>query len=61
MTNQALGNAIWAYACDLLDNDLDFALDEIARAGLNSISVATAYHTARLLLPHNARRKVVNL
>jgi hypothetical protein len=61
MSIQIIGNAIWAYPCDLLDGDIDRALDEIARAGLNSISVATAYHTARLLMPHNARRKVVNL
>ena len=56
-----IGNTIWTYPCDLLDGDIDRALDELAQAGLNSISVATAYHTARLLLPHNTRRKVVNL
>ena len=56
-----IGNTIWVYPWDLFDNDLERALDEIARVGLNSISVAATYHAARVLLPHNPRRKVLTL
>ncbi|MCI0477665.1 MAG: family 10 glycosylhydrolase, partial [Anaerolineales bacterium] len=60
-TIQTIGNSIWVYPWDLFDNGLERALDEIARAGLDSISVAATYHAARLLLPHNPRRKVLTL
>ncbi|MBM3128353.1 MAG: hypothetical protein FJ009_06915 [Chloroflexi bacterium] len=56
-----IGNTIWVYPWDLFDNGLEHALDAIARAGLDSISVAATYHAARLLLPHNPRRKVLTL
>jgi hypothetical protein len=58
---QTIGNTIRVYPWDLYDNGLERALDEIARAGLDSISVAATYHAARLLLPHNPRRKVLTL
>ncbi|MCI0476794.1 MAG: hypothetical protein L0Y55_11145, partial [Anaerolineales bacterium] len=60
-TIQTIGNSIWVYPWDLFDNGLERALDEIAGAGLDSISVAATYHAARLLLPHNPRRKVLTL
>ncbi len=51
-------SAIWAYPWDLLDEGVDSALGRIADAGLNGVSLASAYHTVRALCPHNPRRAV---
>ncbi len=60
MVNQIekIKHAIWVYPWDLFDLGLDNALAEIARAGINTISVATTYHAVRALMPRNPRRKV---
>jgi hypothetical protein len=49
---------IWAYPWDIVDEDPDVALKRLADAGFDEVSVATVYHSAMLLLPHNPRRKV---
>jgi hypothetical protein len=56
-----IGHMIWAFPWDLLDVGLDAALEEIAATGVTSVSVATAYHAGRVLLPHNPRRCVFTL
>lgn len=50
--------AIWAYPWDLLDEGIDTALGRMADAGLQAVSVASAYHSVRALCPHNPRRAV---
>ena len=50
--------SVWTYPWDLHDIGLDVALDRIAQAGGNCISLATSYHAGRFLQPGNPRRKV---
>ena len=50
--------SVWAYPWDLHDIGLDAALDRIAQAGGNCVSLATSYHAGRFLQPGNPRRKV---
>lgn len=50
--------SIWAYPWDLHDIGLGTALDRIAGAGLNMVSLATSYHAGRFLQPGNPRRRV---
>ena len=50
---------IWLYLWDAHDEGIERSLDTIQAAGLQSISVATSYHTGRFIHPHNPRRKVV--
>ncbi len=52
------GASIWCYAWDLLAEGLDESLGRIADAGLTGISLAVAYHSGMLLLPHNPKQKV---
>ena len=56
---EKIQHALWVYPWDLFDRGLDDALAEIARAGVNTISVATTYHAVRVLMPRNPRRKVL--
>jgi hypothetical protein len=53
-------SAIWVYPWDLIDEGLDASLGRIAEAGLDAISVATAYHSVRELALHNPKRVVVH-
>lgn len=50
--------SVWAYPWDLHDIGLDTALDRVAQAGGNCVSLATSYHAGRFLQPGNPRRKV---
>lgn len=51
--------SMWLYPWDLVDEGADSVLENIKeRAGLNSVNMATCYHTARCLLPHNPKRKL---
>jgi len=56
---EKIKHATWVYPWDLFDLGLDNALDEIARTGINTISLATTYHAVRVLMPRNPRRKVL--
>lgn len=47
--------SIWCYLWDLVDEGIDRALDEIQGAGLEGISVATAYHSVEHWRVHNVR------
>src|SRR5258708_29867920 len=51
-------SSIWAYPWDFLDEGIDTTLGRIADAGLNGVSVASAYHNIRALCPHNPKRAV---
>lgn len=51
-------SAIWTYPWDYLDEGYETVLGRVADAGLNAVSVASAYHTVRTLNPHNPRRAV---
>jgi hypothetical protein len=51
--------SMWTYAWDILDLGYDTALSELrARAGLNSVSLASSYHAGRFLQPRSPKRKV---
>jgi hypothetical protein len=51
--------SLFVFAVDLVDTDFAGALDEIRdRSGVSGVSLATAYHHARDILPHNPVRKV---
>ncbi|MGH2390956.1 MAG: hypothetical protein ACRDIE_22375, partial [Chloroflexota bacterium] len=51
--------ALYTYPWDVLDESVDLfcerARDEL---GVDTISLAASYHAAKLILPHNPRRKV---
>lgn len=49
---------LFTYAWDLAAEGYDPALGRIAGKGFTSIHLACAYHTGKLLLPHNPRQKV---
>ncbi len=51
-------SAIWAYPWDIIDEGADVVVGRVAEAGLNGISMASAYHTIRALCPHNPKRAV---
>lgn len=51
--------AMWTYPWDVLDIGTDATLDDLLdRAGVNGVSLATAYHAGRFLEPRNPRRHV---
>lgn len=52
-------STIWAYLWDLVDDGIDEAVHRIRDAGLNGISVATAYHTFQQLRPHRPGSKLL--
>jgi hypothetical protein len=56
-----LDASIWIYLWDLVDEGYDQVLGRLKENGLTSVSLATAYHAGRFLLPHNPRRKVTFL
>lgn len=56
MTSHALG--LFAYPWDVLDEGAVSVLDAVERAGLNTLYIATWYHSGMFLLPHSPRRKV---
>ena len=50
--------AIWIYPWDMLDGGDKNVASKLSDWGFSVLSVATSYHGARLLLPHNPNRKV---
>src|ERR1041384_814329 len=50
-----MATSIWCYLWDLVDEGIDRALDEIQEAGLDGISVATAYHSVEHWRVHDVR------
>lgn len=57
----AMWRSAWCYPYAFLDEQPDTVFSRLAEAGLNSVSVAAAYHSGRMLFPHDPRRKVVML
>jgi hypothetical protein len=54
-----LDTSIFAFATDLHDEGIGTVLDNVQhRAGLGGVTLATVYHEARDLFPHNPRGKV---
>jgi hypothetical protein len=54
-----LETSIFSFATDLYDEGIDTVLDNVQhRAGLGGVTLATVYHEARDLFPHNPRGKV---
>ena len=52
-------STIWAYLWDLLDDGIDEAVPRLRDAGLDGVSVATAYHTFQQLRPHRPGPKLL--
>lgn len=50
--------SMWAYLWDIVDEGYDTPLQLMKQNGLTHVSLASAYHAGRFLLPHNPRRKV---
>ena len=50
--------SIYIYPWDIIDYGIEPCLELLKSLGLNELSVAVNYHTAKLLLPHNPRRKI---
>jgi hypothetical protein len=53
-------SAVYAFTGDLIDSGVDRALDDLASQGFSAVSLATVYHAARDLLPHNPTRVVAH-
>lgn len=51
-------NGIFIYPWDLIDNGLDRTAAQLQDMGISFISIAAVYHQAKMLLPHNRRRRV---
>lgn len=50
--------SMWTYPWDVQDLGFDTVVDDLRhRAGLNTVSLATAYHAGRFLQPRSPRRK----
>lgn len=49
---------MFAFPADIVEEGPEAALDRIAAAGMNGVSLASLYHDGRDLLPHNPRRRV---
>ncbi len=58
MKGQPMKASIFAYPQDLIDHGVERALDRIAALGFDQVSVPVNYHTAKLILPDNPKRKV---
>ncbi|MFH0989800.1 MAG: hypothetical protein V1799_07275 [bacterium] len=53
--------SMWTYLWDLVDEGYDTVLGRLSEVGVNSVSLASAYHAGKFLAPHNPKRKVVFL
>ncbi len=53
--------SMWTYLWDLVDEGYAEALGRMKENGLNSVSLACAYHAGKFLAPHNPKHKVVFL
>ena len=50
---------MWTYLWDLADEGYGIVLGRLKEIGMNSVSLATAYHAGKFLEPHNPKRRVV--
>ncbi len=50
--------SMWTYLWDIVDEGYDTPLQLMKQNGLTHVSLASAYHAGRFLLPHNPRRKI---
>lgn len=55
MTTSPLG--LYAYPWDVIDEGPEAVLDAVERAGLNTLYLATWYHSGMFFLPHNPKRR----
>lgn len=53
-------SAVYAFTGDLFDSGVGRVLDDLASQGFSALSLATVYHAARDLLPHNPARIVAH-
>jgi hypothetical protein len=49
---------LWIYPWDLAYEGIEQTLDKVQRLGFDALYLAVAYHSGRLLLPHNPSRKL---
>jgi hypothetical protein len=55
-----LDSSIYAFVSDFVDAGVENVADDLAARGFSSVSLATVYHAARDLLPHNPKRAVAH-
>lgn len=53
--------SMWAYLWDFSDEGYETVFGHLRENGLTSVSLASAYHAGKFLLPHNPKRKVLFL
>ncbi len=53
--------SVYAYPWDVQDESPEiFCASARERLGVDTVSLAVCYHAAKLILPHNPRRKVLS-
>lgn len=53
-------SAVYAFADDFLDAGIDPVVDRLADHGFGGVALATVYHAARDVVPHNPRHAVIH-
>jgi hypothetical protein len=53
-------SAVYAFTSDFVDAGIEAVADELSASGFSATALATVYHEARDLLPHNPRRAVAH-
>ncbi|MGH8891329.1 MAG: hypothetical protein ACRDV3_16400 [Acidothermaceae bacterium] len=53
-------SAVYAFTDDFIDAGVPEVADDLASKGFSAVSLATVYHAARDLLPHNPKRAVAH-
>jgi len=59
-TRRPLGSAVYAFTGDFIDAGANEIADDLAGMGFSGVCLATVYHAARDLLPHNPKRAVAH-
>jgi hypothetical protein len=51
-------SSLLTFATDFLDGGLDDGIDDIAGTGVDGVTLASVYHDARDVFPHNPNRVI---
>ena len=50
--------SMFAHPWDLIDEGIQSSVEYLSEIGINTINVATSYHTGRYVLPHNQKHRI---
>jgi hypothetical protein len=59
LNRERAAGSMWIYLWDLADEGYDSVLARMKESGMESLSLAAAYHAGKFLAPHNPKHKVV--